>query len=104
MFRPRFQCRLRIDDGELKGIGMRAILLATVLFFAGAAVARAQDQEGYRGDAAVSYHWVRANAGPGECGCFGLNGGGVSGSWDVRGPFSVVLDISAETAGSAPTN
>jgi outer membrane immunogenic protein len=83
---------------------MKAILLATVLFFAGAAGALAQEQEGYRGDAAVSYHWVRANAGPGECGCFGLNGGGVSGSWDMRGPFSVVVDISAETAGSAPTN
>jgi hypothetical protein len=31
-----------------------------------------------------------------------MNGGGLSGSWNLRGPWSAVLDISAEHAGSAP--
>ena len=82
---------------------MKAILLATVLFLAGATGVLAQEQEGSSGDAAASYHWVRANAGPGECGCFGLNGGGVSGSWNISGRWSAAVDISAEAAGSAPT-
>ena len=42
------------------------------------------------------------NAGPGECGCFGTNGGGVSGSWNFHGAWSAVVDISAEHTGSAP--
>jgi hypothetical protein len=67
---------------------MRSILLATALLLVGASAAIAQ--EGYNGDAAATYHWVRTNAGPGQCGCFGLNGGGISGSWNVRGRWSVV--------------
>jgi hypothetical protein len=59
-------------------------------------------QEGYSGDAAASYHWVHANAGPGQCGCFGLNGGGISGSWNFRGSWSVVTDFSAEMTSHAP--
>jgi hypothetical protein len=60
-------------------------------------------QEGISGDAAVTYQWVHTNAGPGECGCFGVNGGGVSASWNVRGPWSVVADFSSQTATGAPT-
>jgi outer membrane immunogenic protein len=84
---------------------MRFILLAALLSLAGASPSPAQEgaQEAYTGDAAAAYHWVRSNAGPGECGCFGLNGGGISGSWNVRGPWSAVVDFSAEYAGSAPT-
>jgi len=81
---------------------MRFILLTALLVLAvGASPCLAQ--EAYTGDAAAAYHWVRSNAGPGQCGCFGLNGGGISGSWDVRGPWSAVVDFSAEYAGSAPT-
>jgi outer membrane immunogenic protein len=81
---------------------MRFILLAALLSIAvGASPSPAQ--EAYTGDAAAAYHWVRSNAGPGQCGCFGLNGGGVSGSWNVHGPWSAVVDFSAEYAGSAPT-
>jgi len=79
---------------------MRSILLAIVLCLAGASAAVAQ--EAYSGDAAAAYHWVRANAGPGQCGCFGLNGGGVSGSWNFRGPWSLVTDVSAEVTSHAP--
>src|SRR5271169_791962 len=77
---------------------MRSFLLATIFLFAGSTVAVAQ--ESYKGDAAATYEWVRTNAGPGECGCFGMNGGGLSGSWNFHGPWSLVADISSEYAGS----
>src|SRR5580700_11734872 len=72
---------------------MRSILLATALLLGSASITTAQ--ESYNGDAAATYQWVRSNAGPGQCGCFGLNGGGVSGSWNVLGPWSVVADLSS---------
>jgi outer membrane immunogenic protein len=79
---------------------MRSVLFISILLLAGASGAAAQGS--YSGDAAAVYQWVRANAGPGECGCFGMNGGGISGSWNFRGPWSAVLDVSSESAGSAP--
>jgi peptidoglycan-associated lipoprotein len=63
----------------------------------------AQD-EAYRGDAAVTYHWVRTNAAPGDCGCFSLNGGGISGSWNFHGHWSIVTDFGAEFNSSVPSN
>jgi outer membrane immunogenic protein len=80
---------------------MRSILLVTALLLGGASGAVAQ--ESYSGDAAATYHWVRTNAGPGQCGCFGLNGGGLSGSWNFRGPWSVVTEFSSEYTGRAPS-
>ena len=55
---------------------MRTILIFAALLLAGAAAAPAMAQEGISGDAAVTYRWVHTNAAPGDCGCFGLNGGG----------------------------
>jgi outer membrane immunogenic protein len=78
---------------------MRPFLLSTILFLVGASAALAQ--ESYSGDAAAAYHWVRTNAGPGDCGCFGMNGGGLSGSWNFRGRWFAVVDISAEHTASA---
>ncbi len=80
---------------------MRSTLLAIALLLGGAAATMAQD-EGYRGDAGVTYHWVRTNAAPGECGCFGLDGAGISGSWDLRGPWAVVTEFSSETRPGVP--
>ncbi len=74
---------------------MRLFLISTFLILSGASAAFAQDS--YSGDAAAAYHWVRTNAGPGQCGCFGTNGGGISGSWNIKGPWSIVTDFSAET-------
>ncbi len=79
---------------------MRSLLLSLVLLLAGGTAVLAQDFT--EGDAAASYHWVRANAGPGECGCFGMNGGGLSGSWNLYKAWSLVGDFSAEHIGSAP--
>jgi hypothetical protein len=53
------------------------------------------------GDAALTYHWVRTNTQPGECGCFDLNGGGVSGSWNLGSRWSAVAEIGAERAANA---
>jgi len=55
-----------------------------------------------RGDVALTYDWVRTNAEPGECGCFGLNGGGISASADFWSRWAVVAEITAEHTGSAP--
>ena len=57
-------------------------------------------QDPYRGDAALTYHWVRSNSAPGDCGCFGLNGGAISGSWNLNGRWSAVAEIGAEHAGN----
>jgi outer membrane immunogenic protein len=79
-----------------------AVLLATALQFAGAMSAMAQD-EGFHGDAAVTYHWVHTNAGPGECGCFGLSGAGLSGSWNLHAGWSAVVEFSSEFRPSTAT-
>jgi outer membrane immunogenic protein len=86
---------------EMERNTMRATLIFAALLFVGASTAMAQ--EGISGDAAVTYQWVHTNAGPGQCGCFGLNGGGISASWNVRGPWSVVADFSSQAATGAPT-
>jgi outer membrane immunogenic protein len=86
---------MRAAQGEF---AMRPLLLTAMLLFAGASAAHAQGT--YNGDLAATYYWVRSNAGPGDCGCFGLNGGGLSGSWNFNGPWSVVADISLEHTGS----
>jgi peptidoglycan-associated lipoprotein len=85
----------------MERITMRTILILAALLFAGASTATAQ--EGISGDAAATYQWVHSNAGPGQCGCFSLNGGGISASWNVRGPWSVVADFSSQVATGAPT-
>ena len=62
---------------------MRSIALACVLLLGMAAAAAAQAISGtsHSGDIALAYHWVHTNAPPnGGCGCFALNGGGISGS------------------------
>jgi outer membrane immunogenic protein len=79
---------------------MRSIALGITLLFGSTVAATAQGS--YGGDAALTYHWVHTNAPPsGGCGCFGLNGGGVSGSWRLNHQWALVAEISAEYAGSA---
>lgn len=58
---------------------------------------------GYNGDVAVTYEWVRSNTQPGDCGCFHLNGGGLSGSVHFHESWSAVADLSAVYAGDVPT-
>ncbi|HMH14202.1 MAG TPA: hypothetical protein VK578_13955 [Edaphobacter sp.] len=72
---------------------MRAIALAAILLLG---LADAAAQAPYSGDVALTYHWVHTNLPPeGGCGCFGLNGGGVSGSWNLRSRLALVTEIGA---------
>jgi outer membrane immunogenic protein len=77
---------------------MRTIAAVTISFLGVTTAAMAQSSDS--GDAALTYHWVRPNAPPGNCGCFGLNGGGISGSWNFKPRIAAVAEISAEHAGN----
>jgi outer membrane immunogenic protein len=84
---------------------MRAIGVAIGLFLGMAMAAPGQSLPtvpGATGDAGLVYHWVRTNAQPGECGCFDLNGGGASGSWNFRPRLAAVVETSVEYAGKVP--
>ncbi|HVO57527.1 MAG TPA: outer membrane beta-barrel protein [Dongiaceae bacterium] len=83
--------------------GALGTLLAAATLLAGlAGAARAQNpNEAQSGDAALTYHWVRSNAAPGQCGCFSLNGGGLSGSWNFRENWAIAAELSSETRGAS---
>ena len=83
---------------------MRSIALGCVLLLgiATAAMAQATSGESHSGDAALTYHWVHTNAPPGGgCGCFALNGVGLSGSWNLRSRLAVLAELSVDHTGSA---
>src|SRR5882757_5255610 len=78
---------------------MRSMALGITLLLGSTTAVMAQTS--YGGDAALTYHWIRTNAPPsGGCGCFDLNGGGVSGSWNLDRRWALVAEVSAEHAGS----
>ena len=85
------------------------LLLAMMAVSSGAAVATAQAVDAARSGAhaelALEYNYVRANAGPGECGCFNLNGGSATFAWPVRsGSFALAGDASITHAGAISSN
>lgn len=56
------------------------------------------------GDTALTYQWVHSNTQPGVCGCFGLNGGGVSASIDTIPHLSAVVSVDGAYEGKgSPT-
>jgi outer membrane immunogenic protein len=55
-----------------------------------------------RGDAALTYQWMRTNTQPGDCGCFGLNGAGLSASWNSGSYWSAVAEGGAHFATNGP--
>jgi len=62
-------------------------------------MAQAVPEASYNGDAVLTYRWVRTNAPPGgDCGCFYLNGGGISGSLMLLPRVSLVAELSVEHA------
>jgi hypothetical protein len=87
---------MKLSHGARGEFRMRLIVLASLLLLAAAPAALAQDARG--GDAALTYHWVRSNTSAGECGCFDLNGGGLSSSWEFYPRIAAVAEISAENA------
>jgi outer membrane immunogenic protein len=85
---------------------MRSIALAGILLIGAATAAVGQSKPNttfLSGDAAVTYHWVRTNAQPGACGCFDLNGGGISGSWNIRPRLAAVAEIGVEHTSNGPS-
>lgn len=77
---------------------MRSIAQTVVLLLAMAVAAAAQTPRS--GDAALTYHWVRTNTPAGECGCFALNGAGLSGTWNLRPRWALAAEISSEYNGN----
>lgn len=81
-------------------------LLATAIgFLTGlSTISLAQSRLG--GDTALTYQWVHTNAQPGNCGCFGLNGGGLSASINAFSHLAAVVDVSGayEGRGTATGN
>lgn len=89
---------------------MRSIALAIILCLGGATAATAQTAgpatryaHPFSGDAALTYHWVRTNTQPGDCGCFYMNGAGLSGSLDLASHWAAVAEISGEYADDGPS-
>jgi hypothetical protein len=48
----------------------------------------------------LDYSYVRANQGPGQCGCFAMNGGSTEAAFPVARGFSAVADLTGERSGS----
>jgi hypothetical protein len=51
-------------------------------------------------EVSYSYDYARANAGPGQCGCFNMNGGSLELAVHAYRRLSVVADLGGEWAGS----
>jgi len=84
---------------------MRFMMLATGLLLGMAMMAAGQTASQKTvpaGDAALTYQWVHSNTQPGDCGCLGLNGGGLSGSWNVSSHVAAVAEVSGGVATNGP--
>lgn len=84
---------------------LRLILAVGLLFgssFALQAQATASGSETGGGDAALTYHYVHSNTQPGGCGCFGLTGAGLSGTYRVGSNYAAVVQGSGEFASNGP--
>lgn len=65
-------------------------------------MAQATSGVSHTGDVALAYHWVHTNAPPGGgCGCFALNGVGISGSWNFNTRLAAVAEGSLDHTSSA---
>lgn len=85
---------------------MRLALLLGPLFLASTTLASAQTKLLHGGDLGLTYQWVRTNTQPGSCGCFGLNGGGISASLVITPRWSAAAEVSGghETSGPLTGN
>ena len=83
---------------------MRLIAFAIGLLMASNTAVMAQAIAGSSrgGDAALNYEWVHTNTQPGQCGCFGLTGAGISVSRNIRDRIAAVVDISGSSAKDGP--
>ena len=87
---------------RFKVVLVTAILGAATLASAQAvpsAKATPSKKQHAQGDVALTYHWLHTNAQPGNCGCFSLNGAGLSASVVAAPQWSAVFDASLEHNG-----
>lgn len=85
---------------------MRFMMLAAGLLLSIATVAAGQSAPQKTvpaGDAALTYQWVHSNTQPGDCGCFGLNGGGLSGSFNFNSHVAMVAEINGGLGTNGPS-
>lgn len=84
---------------SIKGPAVLALVLGTAAFAASSAAQREHSFEGVpRAQIALDYSYMRANAAPGDCGCFSLNGGSTEVSVRAYRNFSAVFDLTGEHA------
>ena len=88
----------------MPGIRRRAVLGLAMGMCTAAVLAQAREDTvspPHQIQVAFNYSYMRANAAPGQCGCFNMNGG--SGEFAVQAwrGFSVVADLTGEFAGSS---
>jgi hypothetical protein len=83
---------------SIKGLALLAIAIGAA---ASAAAQSGTPHESIpQAEIAVGYSYMRANATPGQCGCFNLNGGSAEAGLHVYRNFSVVADITGDHAGT----
>jgi peptidoglycan-associated lipoprotein len=90
-----------------------ALLLALAAVSGALSTAQSTSQSGShataarlpRAELALEYSYLRSNAPPGGCACFGLNGGSASFAWPIRPGASIALagEITAAHASSITT-
>lgn len=66
--------------------------------------AHAQHLAGTPTSVSIAYSTVRANSGPGQCGCFYLNGGSVEFALPLHDHASLIGDLGGETTASVNGN
>lgn len=89
---------------------MRTILVLVTLLLGAPLSAVGQSFGGKAGvtplldkpDLAVSYQFMRSNTQPGDCGCFALNGVGLSASWTFRPDLAAVVEGDTDFARNGP--
>lgn len=90
----------------MRTIAMLSVLLLGIpLSAAGQSVFMAHTGafiEGKVPDIALTYQFMRSNTQPGQCGCFNLNGAGVSASWAIRPGLAAVVEGDADFATNGP--
>jgi hypothetical protein len=77
-----------------------AVLAIAIGAAASAAAQSGNPHEGIPKEIAVDYSYMRANASPGQCGCFNLNGGSAEFAIHAYRSFSAVADITGDHAGT----
>ena len=82
---------------------MRVLALTVSLLMGVAPSAALAQSKAHHGDVSLTYQWVHTNTQPGQCGCFGLNGGSLTASLNVSSQLAGVLDFSGGYQGSGPS-